>query len=1177
MRFCWICLLVLSALGPRCGWAQPLVAETPPLSPAEERTKLHLPPGFEIQLVAEEPQIHKPMNLKFDARGRLWVTHSLEYPFAAKNDEQARDAISVLSDFGPDGKARSVRRFAEHLNIPIGVLPLNDQESLAWSVPNIYRLKDADGDGLAEDKTIVFGPFGVVDLHGDQNAFTRWIDGWVYANHGFNNDSHVKRGGVGEEVLHMNSGNTYRFRADGSAIEQFSWGQVNPFGLSFDPLGDLYSADCHSHAVTMLLREGYYQSFGKPHDGLGFAPETTNIDHGGTGIAGVVYSTAPGFPAEYRDVLFVGNVITNSVHCDRLKWTGSTPWVTKSEPFLTSDDPWFRPVDVQLGPDGALYIADFYNCIIGHYEVPLTHPKRDRERGRIWRIVYTGDKDELDPASTAAAMPDLESLKAREIFALLKHPNLTVRTLATNSLVDRFPSEAAAMSRELLDGGLHSEHGADPRHDSASWQASHAVWIVQRTAGIEEALGRKLLAAGVPALVEVHTVRALGETAEWQPWHFETVRNALENADPFVRRAAAEALAKHPAEQNISPLLKLLGATDKKDAQLYHGVRIAIRDQLRAPEVGDQLLALKLSPAERKQLVEFAASAPAGPAALLVFDEALRGGIADDVLLKALPAAAQYVDGSRVVAMIDFIERRFAADGARQFSLLRALAEGLTHRGLALDEKLRARLTQLIEPIIAGDLHTAWHDIPLAGLQRTASPWAPEQRTCRDGTNSRMISSLRGGGERLGGTLRSPLFEIPPTLSFWMCGHNGRPDQPDRKLNFVRLVLEDGAEVARSYPPRNDVAQRFQWQLAPYAGRHGHLEVVDGMTEDDGFAWLAVARFAPSVLSSPEERVGDADSIRTDVLQLAGRLKLTPLADAIAEVATSGTADVNARLAAAEALLSLEPQRAIAPLAAILADANMPTASRETAAQQLGRIDRQKARTALLAQLKAAPESVAVLIAAGLAGRQDSAESLLKEIREGRAAAGLLQEPSVVDRLKAAGVPELEHQIAELTADLAPTDSRVAKLIAQRREGFLAGNFDPEVGRAVFAKSVCASCHRIGEVGKTIGPALDGIGNRGLDRLLEDTLDPNRNVDVAFRTELIETDAGQILSGFQVREEEKMLVFNDAKGEQVRVPAEEVVSRTQSALSPMPTNVIEQMPEKEYYELLAFLLSLKGK
>src|SRR5262245_14260841 len=128
-RFAFL-LLIMVHLGNGHSHAEPLVAETPALSPDQERAKLHLPPGFEIQLVAQEPDIHKPMNTKFDAHGRLWVTHSLEYPFPAANDEKARDAITIFSDLGPNGKAQKVQRFAEHLNIPIGVLPLSDSEAI---------------------------------------------------------------------------------------------------------------------------------------------------------------------------------------------------------------------------------------------------------------------------------------------------------------------------------------------------------------------------------------------------------------------------------------------------------------------------------------------------------------------------------------------------------------------------------------------------------------------------------------------------------------------------------------------------------------------------------------------------------------------------------------------------------------------------------------------------------------------------------------------------------------------------------------------------------------------------------------------------------------------------------------------------------------------------------------
>lgn len=1160
---CCVCL--------RTAVAQSLVADALPLTPEVQLTKFQVPSGFEIQLVAHEPDIHKPMNMKFDERGRLWITHSVEYPFPAESDEKARDAITILSKFSPDGRAKKVERFADHLNIPIGIVPLSGREALTWSIPNIYRLIDADGDGAADAKSIAFGPFGVVDTHGDQNAFTRWIDGWVYANHGFANDSHVKLGGKGSEVLNMQSGNTYRFKPDGSAIEQYSWGQVNPFGLCFDPLGNLYSADCHSSAVTMLLREGYYQSFGKPHDGLGYAPDVTRIDHGGTGIAGVAYSSLPNFPQAYRDVLFVGNVITNRVHCDRLKWTGSTPVVAKVEDFITCDDPWFRPVDLQLGPDGALYIADFYNCIIGHYEVPLDHPRRDRERGRIWRVVYKGQSK--TPAPVVPPMPDLDQLNTEQLFALLGHPNLTVRVLATNLLVDKLPNESAAIASELLSNAAF-ERTQDGETSRFVDQACHAVWILQRTSGISEQLATKLSADGAPESLLVHLAKALGETTEWQPWHYELMRRMLDDKGPFARRAAAEALAKHPAADNITPLLAALNAADDRDAQLYHQLRIAIRDQLRSSRVADKLLTLDLSDDLRKQLVSFAVTAPTGPAAILVFDEAIQGRISDEALFKAIPVAAKYVDESRVDAMIAYIDQRFPTNQPKRMEAYRALSEGLTGRGKPLTKKLETALTEVIKEALLHDSEVGWFNASLPGDRATPSPWALKDYAKEGGEAHRMISSLPNG-ERLGGVLTSPAFVIPQQIVFWMCGHNGLPGEPDRKLNYARLVLEDGLEVARSYPPRNDVAQRFTWDLASHAGQRGRIEVVDGLTDLDGFAWIAVSPFEPVVVSLPNHAVGDKTSNRAELLRLIGQLKLAKLTDDVSAITESTNEDLMVRLAALESMSTLDPLRAIAPLDAILNDADVDGPLRELAARQLGQMNRPEAKEALLAALKAAPGSVAVAIAANLAGHQISATSLLEEIQSGKASANLLLEPVVSERLKTSGLSQVDERIAELTADLTPDDNRIAQLIADRRVAYLAKRFDPEVGRGVFAKSVCANCHRIGEVGSQIGPALDGIGNRGLDRLLEDTLDPSRNVDAAFRMSTVLTVDGLALSGFGLREEGEMLVFHDDTGKQTRVPSADVAEQIQSTLSPMPANVIEQMPVDDYLSLLAYLLSLR--
>src|SRR5690606_7686945 len=191
--------------------------------------------------------------------------------------------------------------------------------------------------------------------------------------------------------------------------------------------------------------------------------------HGSTGICGPCYYAADHFPADYRDNIYLCNPVTGIVHRDRLVWHGSTPQVDTQPDFITCKDGWFRPVDIQLGPDGALYIADFYNAIIGHYEVPLEDPRRDRTHGRIWRITWRGDEtasstgfqpvrdapngvnhrrntskaeDETDglktrPTTDGPAMPDLTGESLKQLIARLDHPNLTHRVLASHLIAER--------------------------------------------------------------------------------------------------------------------------------------------------------------------------------------------------------------------------------------------------------------------------------------------------------------------------------------------------------------------------------------------------------------------------------------------------------------------------------------------------------------------------------------------------------------------------------------------------------------------------------------------------------------------------------------------------------------------------------------------------------------------
>ncbi len=556
------CLSISAARGedPFSAAIRPTDAKTP----EEERRSFHVPPGFEVQLVAAEPEIQKPMNLAFDARGRLWVSGSTEYPFPAPADRPGRDSIRVLEDKDGDGRADKVTVFADGLNIPIGLYPYKNG-AIAFSIPFIYDLQDTDGDGRADRREVLYGPLGFDrDTHGMNNAFRRGFDGWVYANHGWQNISTIK--GKDGSRIDIQGGNTYRVRPDGSRVEWFTHGQVNPFGMAFDPLGDLFNADCHTRPIMLLLRGGYYDSFGKPHNGLGYVPPVMEHSHGSTAIAGTTCYTGTNFPLAYRGNMFVGNVMTSRVNRDSIRHRGSSPRAIEEPDFLVSDDPWFRPVDLQVGPDGALYIADFYNKIIGHVEVPLTHPGRDRVRGRIWRVVYKGDgrdKPALSPS------PDLRAADVKGLIAAFDHPVLGVRMRAADELADRIGRERSSRCARPSAGAL--------RRPAPMRSGPCIAWI-------RPAKTTSCAAAGdADRLVRTHAMRVLAETARWDDGLRSLALRGLADRDPFVARAAVDAIGKHPRPAEVAALLELWHRTPDSDVHLRHAVRLALLELITLP------------------------------------------------------------------------------------------------------------------------------------------------------------------------------------------------------------------------------------------------------------------------------------------------------------------------------------------------------------------------------------------------------------------------------------------------------------------------------------------------------------------------------------------------------------------------------------------------------------------
>ena len=1157
-------ILLLVGIGAVAPSAQgaPLIVETEARSPQEQQSLFRLPPGFKIQLVACEPTIGQPMNLSFDAAGRLWVTSSVEYPYPAagegveprderfpgQGEHPPRDHVTILSDFDSDGRARSSHTIIDGLNIPIGVTALTSRHGLVFSIPNVYHVLDSDGDGKADVSPAVYGPFGNVDTHGMVNSLTPWIDGWVYACHGFRNTSSVDDA-HGHELT-MNSGNTFRFREDGSQIEQFTWGQVNPFGMTFDAYGHLFNADCHSMPVTNLLRGAYYPSFGKPHDGMGFGPNMIDHSHGSTGICGVAYYEGNHFPQLFRDCLYICNPVNGQVHRDRLTRQGSTLLCDTQPEFITCDDGWFRPVDVKLGPDGALYIADFYNAIIGHYEVPLDHPSRDRTHGRIWRVVYEGRAGET--VRPLRHLPDIEGAPTTEVIESLGDDNLTTRVLATHEMVRRADARVLRRLQSIV------------RESKNARQRAHALWVIERTVALED---RVLVAAGsdVSPLVRTHVQKILAERSTLSPTLVELVQRACDDGDGFVRRAAADAAGQHPAPSLLPVLLEQLRACPLEDSHLRHMLRLAIRNHLRHLDEPAMRRAVDaLASDYGKSLLDVFAGVHTASAARYVLDMAT----AFNLKLESTHVVDIATYGDRATRELLYEQRRQATAASPEAGIeeLKQIRSALRQRGVAvaeLSEWADTVATALLEQVTPEEI--VWVYEPLDPADRRSNPFQTQRRMLAGKEGDRLFVCTHPSGEQRTGKLWSTPFPLPAELSFWMAGHNGPLDQPATQNNVVRLRLASSGKVLQeAYPPRHDIARRFEWDIPEeLVGAEAWIEVVDG-DDRNAYAWLAVGQFSQEGIDPTTQPPLDL------ALDLVAAV-LAPMAETrLKEIARSSLYPSTVRVLASEAI---RPRQDADLLAAMRPFVLSP--SRSSLHEPFLRLvtgEAEVTATELLVKVaKTLPQSGQERLAHALAASRGGAMGLLMLLGEGHLSRQVLNDPKLVLALEAHAIGGAKDRLDAWRAELPTESTAVLERLARLASAAL-GNGSAIRGADVF-KQHCAACHQRQGIGAKIGPQLDGIGQRGRGRLLEDILLPNRNVDAAFRTTIIVTDAGKVITGLLRREVGETVVIANSEGKEIEIGRKQIEAKRVVPLSPMPANLHERLSDEHLEDLLAFLLA----
>lgn len=488
-----------------------------PLSPEDSMKYTQVPVGFRMELFAAEPDVINPIYMAWDERGRLWVVETVDYPNEFKDGRKGNDRIKICEDTDGDGKADKFTVFAEGFNIPTSMTFARGGVILAHA-PEFYFLKDTDGDDKADVREVLFTGWGVGDTHAGPSNLRYGFDNWIYGTVGYARFT----GSLGGKQNNFGMG-VFRFKPDASDIEFLHQFNNNTWGLGFNAAGDVFGSTANNNPTffggipATVFGEDRQMSAKMIADSRTFHPITPNIRqvdafNAYTAGCGHAFATSAAFPKKYRDrAAFICGPTGNLLGTYYITQKGAGYSAKNGFSFVASADEWFSPIVAEVGPDGHLWIADWYNFIIQHNPTPSIgrggyaarngrgnahiNPNRDRQHGRIYRVIWEGaQKSKI--TSLANASP-LQLVKA------LDNDNLFWRQTAQRLIVnDRMFDKVEALQNRVLLPGVG---------------AIHALW----------------------------TLKGLDKINE------NTIKSALKNKDAAVRRNAVRALENKKTDEEL--------------------------------------------------------------------------------------------------------------------------------------------------------------------------------------------------------------------------------------------------------------------------------------------------------------------------------------------------------------------------------------------------------------------------------------------------------------------------------------------------------------------------------------------------------------------------------------------------------------------------------------------------
>ncbi|MGE7776390.1 PVC-type heme-binding CxxCH protein [Chitinophaga sp. NPDC101104] len=537
------------------------------LPPAESNKLTQVPTGFEIQLFAQEPDITKPIAMAWDERGRLWIVETVDYPNDfVETDSTANDRIKICEDTDGDGRADKFTVFADSLNIPTSIAFANGGVIVSMA-PNFLFLQDTDGDDKADVRKVIFTGWGKQDTHAGPSNLQYGFDNKIWGVTGYSGFD----GTINGERQKFPQG-VYHFRPDGSDFKFLGRTSNNTWGLGFTEDNHVFiSTANNTHSAWFSMPFWYMQrkldvgaadpvqKIDGHYDVHAMTPNLRQVDvmGGFTSATGHHFYTARSFPKEYWNrVAFVNEPTVRLVHSAIIEKDGAGFKEKDGWNLMASSDEWFGPVHAETGPDGAVWVADWYNFIIQHNVfvkeqapretiLPFTeqpHGKgnafesehRDVSHGRIYRVVYKNAKPYVP---VRLSRNDTASLRKG-----LMNDNMFWRMTAQRLIVEEKHTDMAPVLRKIAAGRMVDAVGLNS-------PAVHALWTLHGL-GLEDAATFQVFVAALkhPASgVRKAAVEVLPKTAKGQAALIAS--GILQDRDLQVRLAAIKQLVEYPESE----------------------------------------------------------------------------------------------------------------------------------------------------------------------------------------------------------------------------------------------------------------------------------------------------------------------------------------------------------------------------------------------------------------------------------------------------------------------------------------------------------------------------------------------------------------------------------------------------------------------------------------------------